>query len=129
MHDIKAIRETPAAYDRGWSSRGLSPQTPAILELDRKLRAAQTALQDAQSRRNDASKLIGQAKAKKDEAEAQRLMAEVDSLKSVMAIETDIEKAADEELGALLAALPNLPAADVPQGADEHGNAEQRRWG
>jgi seryl-tRNA synthetase len=129
MHDIKAIRENPEAYDAGWGSRGLSPQTPAILELDRKLRAAQTALQDAQSRRNDSSKLIGQAKAKKDEAEAQRLMAEVDSLKSVMAIEADIEKAAGEALLAILAALPNLPAADVPAGADEHGNVEQRRWG
>jgi len=129
MHDIKAIRETPAAYDQGWGSRGLSPQTPAILELDRKLRAAQTALQEAQSRRNDASKLIGQAKARKDEAEAQRLMAEVDSLKSVMAIETDIEKAAGEQLSAILSALPNLPAAGVPEGADEHANVEQRRWG
>jgi seryl-tRNA synthetase len=129
MHDIKAIRDNPQAYDQGWASRGLEPQTPAILELDRKLRAAQTALQDAQSRRNDASKLIGQAKAKKDEAEAQRLMAEVESLKSVMAIETDLEKALGEELRALLSSLPNLPAADVPHGADEHGNAEQRRWG
>src|SRR5215472_2407477 len=107
MHDIRAIRDNPQAYDQGWASRGLSPQTPAILELDRKLRAAQTALQDAQSRRNDASKLIGQAKARRDEAEAQGLMAEVESLKSVMAIETDIEKAAAEELRALLSALPN----------------------
>ena len=129
MHDIKAIRENPAAYDLGWSSRGLSSQTPAILELDRKLRAAQTALQEAQSRRNEASKLIGQAKAKKDEAEAQRLMAEVELLKSAMAIETDIETAAGDELKALLSALPNIPAADVPAGADEHGNVEQRRWG
>ncbi|HEY4031853.1 MAG TPA: serine--tRNA ligase [Caulobacteraceae bacterium] len=129
MHDIKAIRDNPEAYDQGWGSRGLAPQTPAILELDRKLRAAQTALQDAQSRRNDASKLIGQAKARKDEVEAQRLMAEVDSLKSAMAAQTDIEKAAGEELRALLSSLPNLPAEGVPQGADEHGNAEQRRWG
>jgi seryl-tRNA synthetase len=129
MHDIRAIRDNPQAYDQGWASRGLEPQTPAILELDRKLRAAQTALQDAQSRRNDASKLIGQAKARKDEAEAQRLMAEVDSLKSAMAIETDLEKSLGEELRALLSSLPNLPAGDVPHGADEHGNAEQRRWG
>jgi seryl-tRNA synthetase len=129
MHDIKAIRDNPQAYDQGWASRGLEPQTPAILELDRRLRAAQTALQDAQSRRNEASKLIGQAKARKDEAEAQRLMAEVDSLKSAMAIETDIEKAAGEALRALLSSLPNLPAGDVPHGADEHANAEQRRWG
>jgi seryl-tRNA synthetase len=129
MHDIKAIRENPQAYDQGWSSRGLSAQTPAILELDRKLRAAQTALQEAQSRRNEASKLIGQAKAKKDEAEAQRLMAEVEGLKSAMAIETDVEKAAADELNVLLAALPNIPAPDVPKGADEHDNVEQRRWG
>ncbi len=129
MHDIKAIRDNPDAYDRGWGSRGLEPQTPAILELDRQLRAAQTALQDAQSRRNEASKLIGQAKARKDEAEAQRLMAEVEALKSAMAIETDLEKELGEQLRAVLSALPNLPAADVPHGADEHGNAEQRRWG
>ena len=129
MHDIKAIRDNPEAYDRGWGSRGLEPQTPAILEIDRQLRAAQTALQDAQSRRNEASKMIGQAKANRDEAEAQRLMAEVDSLKSVMAIETDLEKALGEQLRALLSALPNLPAFDVPHGADEDGNAEQRRWG
>jgi seryl-tRNA synthetase len=129
MHDIKAIRENPTAYDSGWSSRGLTEQTPAILELDRRLRAAQTALQEAQSRRNEASKLIGQAKAKKDEEQAQRLMAEVEGLKSAMAIEADIEKAAGDELNALLAALPNIPAEDVPQGADQHGNVEQRRWG
>ena len=122
MHDIRAIRDTPDAYDRAWALRGMPPQTPAILALDARLR-------DAQSRRNEASKLIGQAKARKDEAEAQRLMAEVDALKSVMAIEGDIEKGAGEALGALLSALPNLPAADVPQGADEHGNVEQRRWG
>jgi seryl-tRNA synthetase len=129
MHDIKAIRENPAAYDGGWNARGLSPQTPAILELDRKLRAAQTASQEAQSRRNDASKLIGQAKARKDEAEAQRLMAEIEGLKSAMAVETEIEKTAGEQLAALLASLPNIPAPGVPTGADEHGNVEQRRWG
>jgi seryl-tRNA synthetase len=129
MHDIRAIRDNPEAYDRGWGSRGLEPQTPAILELDRRLRAAQTALQDAQSRRNEASKLIGQAKARKDEAEAQRLMAVVEQLKAARPAETDREKAAGEALRALLSSLPNLPSADVPLGADEHGNAEQRRWG
>ena len=80
MHDIKAIRDNPEAFDRAWESKGLSSQTSAILVLDARLRAAQTALQDAQSRRNDASKLIGQAKARKDEAEAQRLMAEVEAI-------------------------------------------------
>jgi seryl-tRNA synthetase len=129
MHDIRAIRDNPEAYDKGWAARGLEPQTPAILNLDRNLRAAQTALQEAQGRRNEASKLIGQAKARKDEAEAQRLMAEVEGLKSAMAVETDIEKAAGEQLSALLASLPNIPAPDVPTGADEHANVEQRRWG
>ena len=129
MHDIRAIRENPEAYDQGWALRGMSPQTPPILALDRALRAAQTALQDLQSRRNDGSKLIGQAKARKDEAEAQRLMAEVEALKGDMAREAEAEKSVGEELDALLATLPNLPFADVPQGADEHGNVEQRRWG
>jgi seryl-tRNA synthetase len=129
MHDIKAIRDNPEAYDRAWASKGLSAQTPAILELDARLRAAQTALQAAQSRRNEASKLIGQAKAKKDEAEAQRLMAEVEALKTTLAEQGEIEREAGEALRNILATLPNLPAADVPQGKDEHDNVEVRRWG
>jgi seryl-tRNA synthetase len=129
MHDIKAIRETPEAYDLGWAKRGMSAQTPAILDIDRRLRAAQTALQVAQGRRNDASKLIGQAKARKDEAEAQRLMAEVETLKGVLTQQGEADTRLNEELKGVLAALPNIPAADVPQGADEHGNVEQRRWG
>jgi seryl-tRNA synthetase len=129
MHDIKAIRENPEAYDRAWASKGLGPQTPAILELDARLRGAQTALQTAQSRRNEASKLIGQAKAKKDEAEAQRLMAEVEALKGALAEQGEVERATGEELRGLLATLPNLPAADVPPGDDEDGNVEVRRWG
>ena len=128
MHDIKAIRDDPAVYDRAWASRGLSAQTPALLALDATLRAAQTALQEAQGRRNEASKQIGQAKARKDEAAAAALMAEVESLKSVIAAQTEIEKSAGEQLRALLAALPNLPATDVPEGEDEAGNVEKRRW-
>ncbi|HZZ36780.1 MAG TPA: serine--tRNA ligase, partial [Caulobacteraceae bacterium] len=127
MHDIKAIRDNPQAYDKAWASRGLAAQTPAILALDEKLRAAQTALQAAQSRRNDASKLIGQAKAKKDEAEAQRLMAEVEGLKSAIAENTEAETRLSAQLHELIAALPNLPAADVPLGEDEHANVEVRR--
>ena len=129
MHDIRAIRDNPQAYDQAWARRGLSAQTPAILALDEQLRAAQTALQAAQNRRNDASKLIGQAKAKKDEAEAARLMAEVDGLKGEIAAQTEAEARLGEELGKLLAALPNLPAPEVPDGADEHGNVEVRRYG
>ena len=129
MHDIKAIREDPAFYDRAWGSKGLPVQTPALLEIDARLRAAQTALQDAQGRRNEASKLIGAAKGRKDEAEAQRLMGEVEALKSVIVEQGEGERIAALELKALLSGLPNLPAADVPAGVDEHGNVEVRRWG
>jgi len=129
MHDIKAIRDNPAVYDRAWASRGLSAQTPALLELDATLRAAQTALQEAQGRRNEASKQIGKAKARKDEVAAAVLMAEVEVLKGVIGAQTEIEKSAGESLRTLLAALPNLPASDVPEGEDETGNIEQRRWG
>ncbi|MDR3510859.1 MAG: serine--tRNA ligase [Caulobacteraceae bacterium] len=129
MHDIKAIRETPDAYDRAWASKGLSPQTPAILELDQQLRTAQTALQAAQSRRNDVSKLIGIAKGKKDEVGAAQLMAEVELLKTEIAREGEAERVSGEALRGLLAALPNLPAEDVPVGEDESANQEVRRWG
>jgi seryl-tRNA synthetase len=129
MHDIRAIRDDPQAFDRGWAARGLSPQTPAILALDAKLRAVQTQLQTAQSRRNEASRLIGMAKAKKDEAAAAAVMAEVDQLKGVIAELTEQERSRLEALQTLIAALPNLPAADVPAGGDEHGNVELRRWG
>src|SRR4051794_19669380 len=109
MHDIKAIRDNPALYDAAWASKGLVAQTPGILDLDRDLRTAQTALQAAQSRRNDVSKLIGVAKGKKDEAAATELMAEVELLKAEIARQGDAEKGASEALRALLASLPNLP--------------------
>lgn len=129
MHDIKAIRDNPTAYDAGWTSRGLSPQTPTLLELDRRLRAAQTTVQTAQSRRNEASKLIGQAKAQKDEAKAAALMAEVEALKGEMAAAAEAEASVGKDLRDLLAALPNIPDLDVPVGEDEAGNAEQSRHG
>ena len=129
MHDIKAIRDDPGAFDRAWASRGLAPQTAALLQLDAELRAAQTALQAAQNRRNEASKLIGQAKAKKDEAGAQALMAEVEGLKGKIAAESAAESDAVTKLRDLLSGLPNVPDADVPVGADEQGNQEVRRWG
>jgi len=129
MHDIKAIRDNPDAYDRAWASKGLSAQSPAILDLDRTLRGAQTALQAAQSRRNDVSKLIGIAKGKKDEVAAAELMAEVELLKAAINKEGETEREAGEALRAILASLPNLPDASVPVGADEESNVEQRRWG
>jgi seryl-tRNA synthetase len=129
MHDIKAIRDNPEAYDRAWALKGLSGQTAAILDLDAKVRAAQLALQTAQSQRNESSKKIGQAKAQKNEAEAARLMAEVENLKRTIAEQTEAERASGEELRGLLSSLPNIPAADVPPGADENDNVEVRRWG
>ncbi|MFI4936498.1 MAG: serine--tRNA ligase [Caulobacterales bacterium] len=128
MHDIKAIRDNPSAYDRAWASRGLGAQSEELLALDAELRAAQTELQSAQNRRNEVSKLIGQAKANKDEAGAQALMAEVETLKGAIAAFGQVEADVGVKLREQLAALPNLPAPDVPVGADEHGNVEVRRY-
>ncbi len=129
MHDIKAIRDNPEAFDRHWSAKGRSGAAAEAVKLDAQLRAAQTALQEAQARRNESSKLIGMAKAKKDEAEAQRLMAEVESLKGVMASASEEQDIVGGKLRELLASLPNIPAPEVPVGEDEHGNIEERRWG
>jgi seryl-tRNA synthetase len=131
MHDIRAIRETPELYRKAWGSKGLSGDAlvDEILDLDERLRAAQTTLQAAQADRNDSSKKIGQAKAQKNEEEAVRLMAHVETLKRTLEEQAEVERTVAEELRALLATLPNLPAADVPVGADEEGNVEVRRWG
>jgi seryl-tRNA synthetase len=131
MHDIRALRENPETYVKGWDAKGLSGSglVAEITALDAKLRAAQTAWQTAQAERNDASKKIGQAKAAKDEAEAQRLMAQVEALKGALETAQAEEREAGRALNDILASLPNIPAADVPPGADEHDNVEVRRWG
>ncbi len=132
MHDIKAIRENPTLYVQGWRSRGRDDAQALVdqlLGLDRDLRAAQTAVQAAQSKRNDASKQIGAAKAQKDEARAQALMAEVEALKGEMAAQAEAEASAGGALRALLESLPNIPDPVVPAGADEHANVEVQRHG
>lgn len=129
MHDIKAIRDNPEAFDLVWSAKGRSGAAAEAVKLDAQLRAAQTALQEAQAKRNESSKLIGMAKAKKDEAEAARLMAEVEALKGIMATAAEEEALVGGKLKDLLASLPNIPAPEVPAGEDEHGNVEERRWG
>jgi seryl-tRNA synthetase len=131
MHDIRAIRETPEPYVKGWDAKGLSGSAlvAQIVELDARLRTAQTGWQSAQAERNDASKKIGQAKAAKDEALAQQLMAQVEALKATLEAQGEAEKAAAAALHDILASLPNIPAPDVPAGADEHENVEVRRWG
>ena len=129
MHDIKAIRDDPGAFDRAWASRGLGPQTPELLRLDAELRRLTTEAQEQQAIRNDLSKRIGQAKARKDETEAARLMAEVESFKAVLNEGGERQQAVRTDLETRLAALPNVPADDVPAGEDEHANVEVRRWG
>ncbi|MEO8811946.1 MAG: serine--tRNA ligase [Caulobacteraceae bacterium] len=129
MHDIRAIRDDPQAYDRGWAARGLGPRTASILALDERLRATQTELQAAQSRRNEGSRLIGAARAADDEAAGGRLTAEVEAAKAAMTAGAEREAALKVELHTVLAALPNIPAADTPPGVDERGNVEVRRFG
>ncbi|MGK2285832.1 serine--tRNA ligase [Pedomonas sp. V897] len=129
MHDIRFIRENPEGFDAGLARRGLAPLSGEILALDQELRAVLTEMQQAQARRNEASKLIGQAKAQKDEARAQELMAEVAALKEKLPALEEKERQVQARLNARLAEIPNLPAADVPEGPDETANVEIRRWG
>lgn len=127
MHDIKAIRENPAAYIAGWSSRGVDDADKVvadILALDRDLRAAQTTGQEALAQRNAASKAIGAAMGRKDMAEADRLKAEVESLKGQIAQAEAAEAEKGGALRDLLAGLKNLAADDVPDGEDEAGNVQ-----
>ena len=129
MHDIKSIRDDPKSFDEGLKRRGLTRVSEAILQRDAELRAIQTRLQQAQARRNEASKLIGQAKAKKDEVGAASLMAEVAGLKEEIQQGEEKQRQLKDTLEKQLAEIPNLPAADVPDGKDETGNVELRRFG
>lgn len=122
MHDIRAIRSDPLAFDSALARRGGGNIAQSILDLDSARRALQTEAQAALARRNEASKAIGQAKARKDEAAAEALMAEVTELKVRLPELEAEEKRLGDELEARLAAIPNLPSADVPGGADEDAN-------
>jgi seryl-tRNA synthetase len=129
MHDIKAIRDDPEDFDRKLRRRGLSPLAESLIALDEKRRAAVAALQSAQERRNAASKQIGVAMARKDAGAADDLRAEVAGLKSTMPELEAAEKEAGKALDAELAAIPNLPLDDTPDGKDEDDNVELRRHG
>lgn len=122
MHDIRAIRENPEAFDAALARRGAEPQAEILVALDEARRALTTQQQEAQTRRNDLSKQVGQAKAAKDEERAQALMAEVAGLKQTLEDLNLAQGAADEALRTALAAIPNLPAADVPEGTNEDDN-------
>jgi seryl-tRNA synthetase len=129
MFDIKAIRDDAQAFDAGLAKRGLEPQSARLIEIDERRRAIITSLQELQQRRNDASKLIGQAKAKKDEALAQSLMDEVASIKSAIQEGEEKERAVNAELEAALASIPNIPLQDVPVGPDESANVVRHTHG
>jgi seryl-tRNA synthetase len=129
MHDIRFIRENPAAFDAGLARRGLEPAAEAILSLDAQARAVATEMQQGQARRNEASKAIGQAMAAKDSERAEALKAEVAALKDRLpALEAQDRELAGQ-LSDRLLSLPNLPADDVPEGPDETANVEEMRWG
>jgi seryl-tRNA synthetase len=129
MHDIKWIRDNPAAFDAALKRRGLEPLSSSLLAIDEKRRAAILASEQAQARRNSASKEVGDAKKAKDDARAAKLMAEVAELKTTMPELEAATKAADEEQAKELAAIPNLPLDEVPDGADEHGNVQRHVFG
>ncbi len=129
MHDIRAIREQPHAFDAALARRGLAAQSTAILALDEARRACILAAETAQAERNAASKDVGAAKARGDDAEFERLRALVADKKDEIARLEDEARARDDALRDLLATIPNLPAADVPDGADEAANVEINRWG
>ncbi|HEV7233856.1 MAG TPA: serine--tRNA ligase, partial [Sphingorhabdus sp.] len=129
MHDLKYIRENPEAFDAALRRRGADVVSAQILQLDEKRRAILTEVQGALARRNDASKAIGAAMGKGDHATAEALKAEVATLKESLPQMEEQERIAGAELDALLATIPNLPADDAPQGADENDNVELARWG
>jgi seryl-tRNA synthetase len=129
MHDIKSIRDNPQAFDAGLARRGLKPLSASLLAIDETRRAAILASEQAQARRNAASKEIGDAKKAKDDARAAKLMAEVAELKTTMPELEAAAKAADEELMKELSAIPNIPFDEVPDGVDEHGNVQHHVFG
>ncbi len=129
MHDLKYIRENPENFDAALARRGAAAVAASVISLDEKRRAIQTELQMSQARRNEASKAIGAAMGQGDAAKADTLKAEVSALKDRMSELDEQERAVGAELDAILAAIPNLPLDDVPQGADENDNVEISRWG
>ena len=133
MLDIRWIRDNQDAFLKGLNDRGFEPAPDKLLkellDLDEARRAAIQDLQEAQARRNAASKDIGKAKQQKDEPAAEKLMAAVASLKTAIQEGEEKERNLDKQLLDRLAAIPNLPAADVPIGSDEKANVELRKVG
>jgi len=129
MHDIKWIRENPEAFDKALARRGLAGEAQRLIGLDEERRKAILAFEQAQAARNAASKEIGEAKKAKDEARANALMATVAELKETLPKLEQAAKDKEAELNNVLATIPNLPLAEVPDGKDEHGNVEHHHFG
>lgn len=129
MHDIRAIRDNPATFDAALARRGLGALSPEILKLDEARRARIHAAESAQAAQNAASKQVGAAKASGNEAEFERLRAEVTARKAEVAAMQEEARALDAQLTDLLLGIPNLPFDDTPEGADEADNVEIHRWG
>lgn len=128
MHDIRWIRDNPDAFDAGLAKRGVAPHAQKLIDLDEVRRSAVQSLQEIETRRNQSSKEIGKAKAQKDEARAEELMAEVARLKETLPAEQERVRDAEARLSHELSVLPNLPLGDVPVGEDEEANVETRRF-
>ncbi|RDE09298.1 serine--tRNA ligase [Pelagibacterium lacus] len=129
MFDIKWISANPEAFDAALATRGAEPLAASLIALDDDRRSVVAEMNAAQEKRNGASKLIGQAKAQKDEARAQELMAEVAGLKETLGQLEARERQLTEDLRAALSVIPNLPAQGVPVGEDETGNVPYFRTG
>ncbi|MGA1181644.1 MAG: serine--tRNA ligase [Marivivens sp.] len=129
MHDIRTIRDNPAAFDAALSRRGIAGLSSQILAIDEARRAMIHAAETAQADQNKASKEVGAAKGRGDEAEFERLRALVADKKAEVAAMTEAAKGKDQELTDLLLTIPNLPYDDVPNGADENDNVQIRTWG
>ena len=129
MHDIRLIRENAAAFDAALARRGVTPVAQSLIALDAERREVATRTQEAQARRNDASKAIGAAMGKGDKDTAEALKAEVAALKTELPALEERERELTQQLNDRLATLPNCPLDDVPDGEDEDGNVEIARWG
>ena len=127
MLDIKAIREDAHAFDAGIARRGLEPMAADLIEIDKRRREAQTTAQELQTRRNELSKIIGQKKSQGEDTDAE--MKEVAESKDAQAEAEAAVKKAGDKLDEILSEIPNIPADDVPEGADEDDNLELRKWG
>ena len=129
MHDIRAIRENPAAFDAGLARRGLPGMSAELLAADAARRANILAAETAQAAQNVASKEAGSAKSAGNAAEFERLRGLVGEKKAEIALLNDAASVEDARLRDMLMRIPNLPMAEVPVGADETGTVDVRRWG